>query len=269
MRREILLSFAVSVVACACGRAAELSQDRQVEILQSALTAFDRGVGLVRQDAAGAADAFREAAGGFEALIDAGIVNASIEYNLGNTYFRLGELGKAIVHYRRAERLAPSHAQVAANLKYARDRVEPLIREGGKQQLAERLLFWNRSTTVRQRFWLAAVGSVFGWGMLIVWLRLRNNGVFAAAAIGIVLGLANVASIAWEQHEHVTHPAAVVVGKPIVLRLGRGESYDAALNAPLGPGVEVRILNSSGDWAEVQLVDGQTGWLPLTNVERI
>lgn len=269
MRRAKLLAAAITATACVLCGAAELSRARQEEILHAALDAFDRGVGLLRQDAAGAEAAFREAAGGFQALLAAGVVNPAIEYNLGNTHFRLGELGRAIMHYRRAERLAPTHPQVAANLKYARDRVEPLIRESGGEQLVDRLLFWNHTTTMRQRYWLTVLGSVFGWGLLIVWLRVRNNGVFAFAALGIALGLANAGSLAWEMHAQSTNPAAVVVDKPVVLRLGRGEDYDAALSAALGPGVELRILNVSGDWLEVRLPDGQSGWLPRRSVQRV
>jgi SH3-like domain-containing protein len=41
------------------------------------------------------------------------------------------------------------------------------------------------------------------------------------------------------------------------------------MRQPLGPGVELRIIQRHGDWAEVRLMDGNEGWLPLAALEDI
>ncbi|HUU96220.1 MAG TPA: hypothetical protein VM487_10805 [Phycisphaerae bacterium] len=246
-----------------------LSPERRREILRDALNAFDNAVATARDNPTQAEQLYRQAAAAFERLVTDGLRSPALEYNLGNTRFRLGDLGRAVLHYRRAQRLDPGYAKLAGNLKYARDRVEPTINPGGEQRLLRRLLFWHYDTSVRLRFWFTVIASVAGWLGLAIWLRRRWQALAALSALAIVLGLANAASVGWQLHDETRRPPAVVVQGEQVLRLGRGEGYDPAMKQPLGPGVELRVLQQRGDWVEVRLADGQTGWLPAEAIERV
>jgi tetratricopeptide (TPR) repeat protein len=265
------------VVAMACtlslgltaAGAEPLTPQRQHEILHDALNAFDQAVSVARDDAARAEALYRESAAAFETLLSSGLRNPALHYDLGNAYFRLGKLGRAILHYRRAQRLDPTDGLVATNLQYARNRVEPYVAPTSGQRLLHRLMFWASHTSVRVRFWLAAILSMAGWVALAVWLRWRSGPLLILACLGIVLGLANAGSVAWQLHDETARPPAVVVDGQHVLRLGRGEGYDPAVTQPLGPGVELRILSERGEWVEVELRDGKTGWLPSAAVERV
>ena len=59
---------------------------------------------------------FRLAAQRFESIVSAGIVNGRLEYNLANCYLQTGDVGRAILHYRRAQRLIPRDPRLADNL---------------------------------------------------------------------------------------------------------------------------------------------------------
>lgn len=244
-----------------------LSPQRQREILHGALAAYDQAVAVAREDPDHAGQLYRQAVSGFLALRDAGCDNAAVEYNLGNIYFRLGELGRAILHYRRAERLAPHDARLRANLRYARDRVEPVIVPTGQSRLVHSLLFWHYDTSPRQRFVVLTAAAVAGWLLLLSGLMWRRRPLWLAATPLLAVMLATTASLLWQLHDEAHRPHAVVVGAPVPLRLGRGEGADLALRQPLGPGVELRILRPHGDWVEVQLANDQTGWLPAHAAE--
>ena len=60
----------------------------------------------------------------YEQLVDSGVRNADVYYNLGNAYFKNGELGQAIANYRRAEMLTPRDPLVRANLEFVLARRE-------------------------------------------------------------------------------------------------------------------------------------------------
>jgi tetratricopeptide (TPR) repeat protein len=62
------------------------------------------------------ASAIRE----YESVITAGYESAELYYNLGNAYFREGQLGLAIANYIRAARLDPRDDDIRANLEFAR-----------------------------------------------------------------------------------------------------------------------------------------------------
>jgi len=246
-----------------------LPPDRQREILREALNAFERAVDVAREDPTAAEKLYRKSAAGFETLLDAAACNAALHYNLGNTCFRLGEYGRAILHYRRAQRIDPTDPALQTNLQYARNRVEPYIAPTGGQRLVHRLAIWTNYTSILQRFWLATIAGLAGWLGLTLWLRWRARPLLVLACLAIVIGLANAATVGWQLHDESHHPQAVVVGSEHVLRVGAGEGYDAALTQPLGPGVELRILSRRGEWVEVELRDAKTGWLRADAVERI
>ncbi len=56
----------------------------------------------------------------------AGQWNPALFYNLGNAYFRTGDLGRAILNYERALALDPSQPEARANLQLARDQARAL-----------------------------------------------------------------------------------------------------------------------------------------------
>lgn len=246
-----------------------MSPARQLEVLREAQRAYDQALDIAHDQPHQAKALFQQAAGGFEALAGAGVRNAGLEFNLGNTYARLGDLGRAVLHYRRAERLAPTDAGIAANLEFVRARVTPLIPPSGATRLTDRLLFWQRDTTPRFRLGLAGGASVLGWLTALVWLRRRRPVWLSAATLLILLGVANALSVGWQMREEARAPAAVLVGSEQILRLGRGSGADPALDKPLGPGTELHIIDTRGDWVEVRLPDAQTGWLPAVSVQPV
>ena len=258
------------VLAFVAGAVAQpLSPARQREILREALSAYDRATEVTREDPSQAAQLYRQAQTGFQALAEAGLHNACLEYNLGNVCFRLGDLGHAVLHYRRAASLDPTDERLTANLRYARDRVEPRIAPTGESRLAQHLLFWHYDTSQRQRFWALVALTAAGWLLMFVWLRARRRGVLIA---GLAVGAAALAagtSLLAQVHDETRYPPAVLVGGETPLRLGRGEGSDLALKQTLGAGVELRIIQQRGDWVEVRLPNAQTGWLPASAIERV
>lgn len=238
-------------------------------VLREGLHAFDQAVAVSRKDPQRAAELYRAAADAFEQVRAAGHANAAIEYDLGNAYYRLGDLGLAVLHYLRAQRLAPRDAMIAANLSYVRGRVEPAIESTGESKLLRRLAFWHHTLSLQERFQVAVLASVVGWFGMFVWLRGRWRPVLIASLVAIVLAVAVGGSAAWQLREDAREPVAVVVDGEHVLRLGRGEAYDPALSEPLGPGVEVRVIERRGDWVRVRLADGKTGWLPGRAVQPV
>ena len=72
-------------------------------------------------DAARAYDEDRlpDAIAGWTSLVDEGQALPEVLFNLGNAHYRHGDLGPAILAYRRAQRLAPRDPDIRANLGFA------------------------------------------------------------------------------------------------------------------------------------------------------
>jgi len=246
-----------------------LSPERQREILHDAIHAFDEAVAAMASDPPQARELYRRSIACFQTLVDHGVDNAAVQYNLGNAYYRLGDLGRAVLHYRRAQRWGGLDDKLGLNLAFVRGQVTPQVRADDSQRLRRNLLFWHYGTTLRQRYGTALLCSIVGWGVLLLTLRWRRATLRAVGMLAVAVGLVAGGSAAWQLHDDSRRPPAVVVGEPHILRLGRGDAYDAALDQPLGPGTELRVLTQRADWVEVVLLDGTTGWLRADRVERI
>lgn len=261
------LGAALAVAAAAFAETAgAVSPEESVAAAQNA---FDEGVRLARSDTAAAQTHYREAAGHYVSLIESGHQNAAIEYNLANIYYRLGETGRSILHYRRAQEFDPASARVAANLDYVRKRVTPLISPSGETRLVRRLLFWNDFFSARARFIFAVVLLSIGWGLLALRLFVRRRPLVVAGCLAIAVGLANAVSVAWQITESRSYPPIVLVQDDVKLCRERNDESNLVLREPLGRGVEAVILHERGGWLEVSLRDGTTGWIPASAAERV
>ncbi|MCB1226015.1 MAG: tetratricopeptide repeat protein, partial [Verrucomicrobiales bacterium] len=64
---------------------------------------------------------YQQAVDGYTALLEKEGPRAAVLQNLGSAWYRLGDLGRAILNFERAQLLDPNHAALKANLKLARD----------------------------------------------------------------------------------------------------------------------------------------------------
>ena len=236
--------------------------------LRAALDAYDRAMsGALEADEAAAE--LRRAADAFEALLAAGYDSAGLQYNLGNTYYRLGDYGRAVLAYRRGLRAAPADPRLAHHLALARRHVEPQWPPTGERRLLHQLFFWHFSTALPTRLAWAMGLSVAGWTLLALRWRWRRTALAVGGVLLIVHGLGAGVSVAWQVHDERQRPPAVIVTGAPELRLGRGAAFAAALDTPLGAGTELRIVQERAGWLEVELPNGQRGWLADEGVARV
>ena len=64
---------------------------------------------------------FAEAAAAYESLVQSRQVSAALYFNLGNAWFKSGQIGRAIAAYRQAEQMTPRDPDLRANLQFARE----------------------------------------------------------------------------------------------------------------------------------------------------
>ena len=205
-------------------------------------------------------------------ILDSGLESGELYYNVGNTYFKLGDLGPAILYYERARRLMPGDDDLLANLELARsltaDEVTPL-----------------------PGFWLF---RTVGWwvGLLprqaLVWLVALAYLTAMTAVIFVILRPATVLA-AWGRRVAIAGATVTVIfGLNLAVReLGIGAAEEAVMmaeetevqSAPsddsalqifaVHEGTKVRIDRRSDAWVEIVLEDGKVGWVRADQLEPI
>lgn len=249
--------------------AVELTGRQQIEILNEAQQAFDRGVALRQANPALAAKAFTEAAGKFQLLVDAGLRNGKLYYNLGNAWLEGSQLGKAIANYRRAERLIPDDPRLQANLRYARSLCRNQIPPSGETAFLRTLFFWHYATSLRGRFLAALTVYILFWLLMTArfwWPRFRWRYLLIPCLIvWLTVGM----SVAVTTIQQSRHRYGVVTANDVAVRKGNGLGFELQFKEPLHEGVEFEVLEQRLDWLRIQLADGKTGWIPARDTELI
>lgn len=241
----------------------------QEDTLREACTFFDRANQTALVNPAQAQGLYRLAAARYESLVnDHHIRNGSLYYNLGNTYFLAGDLGRAVVNYLRAMEYIPTNRQLLNALQEARLRQVDDFPQGAPTQLRKAILFWHYHLGPRGRFLIIAAASIALWSILAVSLFLPLPWRWrACATLAGIMVLAGGSSLLHARNN--PRCAAVVVQPEILPRKGDAQIYDPAFTNPLHSGAEVTILEQRRDWLRIRVKDGNQGWIPAPTVERV
>ena len=239
----------------------ELSLQNQVEVLNEAVRAFDTGTSLRQSNPNEAGKAFRTAAAKFQLLVDAGLQNGRLYYDLGNAYLEAGQVGRAILNYRRAQKLIQDDGRLTANLQYARQLRRNQLPESGEQAFLRTLFFWHYGTSLRGRAIAAVAVWIAFWGLMILGTfapRLRwRYVVMPLLAASLILAASATVSMFADARQR----AGVVVMDNVTVRKGNGEGFEPQFKEQLHEGVEFDVLETRTDWLLIQLPDGKTGWI--------
>lgn len=220
--------------------------------------AYNRGNALYAQkDYEGAARAYREA-------LEAG-PSAAVHYNLANALFKSGEIGRAILNYRRARFLEPRDPDIRANLTFARNyRVDKVLTVPGPIARALDGIFHRLS--LREASLLAAVFFACSGLLLSIWIVRRWRVTLWLAMASLLLFVFCFVTRQTWIGEIDAQPAVVVVPEVDAMS-GPGEEFKPILL--LHDGTEVRIRETRGDHLLVQVPGGSGGWITGDAVERV
>ena len=225
--------------------------------------AFRQGNELLKTQPEEARQLFRKAALSFEGIVkEGGIENGKLFYNLGNVYFRLGDLGKAVLNYRRAEKWIPHDANLQQNLGFARSRCTDSIEAKPQARLFQTLFFWHYDTGFFTRTLLFLVFFNGIWVCAGVYLFRRAAGLRLAMAAFAVLSLLFAGSLAVNAYQESRWPAGVILAEEVTTRKGDSTTFEPAFKAPLHAGTEFTLLEKRAGWYHIELPDGQRCWIP-------
>ena len=198
---------------------------------------------------------YQEAISGYEELLGSNAASAAVLFNIGNSWFKSGQIGRAIAAYRKAQRLSPRDPDVRANLQFARNRVQgpkwtPNIWESwlGKATLNEWTLLASNA------FWLLFVLLILGHWRPSLKRSLRSL-IWLAALGTLVLGYCTGAAL----HIRRAHAIAIVTSPSAVVRHGPLEESSTAFTAR--DGAELKLLDRKDDWFLVSDGKKNTGWV--------
>lgn len=182
--------------------------------------------------------------------------DAALLYNIGNTYYQLGEYSQAIYYYQKASLLSPRWGKLHQNLSLAQEK------NGLESYQMNRLLSKQEKQSIFYACLLMALGSLF---VAVSTRQMKKRRVAAALTIGLVF-----ASLFFVYHLHLA-PVKAVLTQGSYLRRDAGTHYAPVAAKPLRSGDAIEILNveEHRDWAQVSTRDGLVGYVPQEYIRSI
>ena len=192
-------------------------------------------------------------------------------YNLGNAYYKSKNLPSAILNYERALRLNPGDRDARFNLEMCQARIVDKIDPLGMFMISR----WYKSLgdCFDSNTW--GYFSIFFFFIFILCLFvyfftrvswLKKIGFFA----GILTLCISVLSLVYsgEQSDHITNPDKAILFTPTVTVKSSPDQSGTDLFV-LHEGCKVTVLSILGDWSEIELLDGNIGWLESKHLQTI
>ena len=231
------------------------------ELLGLAEAAYERG------DFARASELYQQA-------LEEGADHPLVHYNLGNAWFKQGELGEAIASYVRAQRQAPRDARIDTNLRRARAQIRDRELGGGDLPAVLRPVPWLYGRfSMNEWFGIALAAYAFGLLALVGghWIgALRRPGPWRARRwAGVLAVIALLAALmgTFRYRNEVATVGAVAVAQEIEVRSGPGRDYPLAFR--IHEGLRVDVAEIRPDWVRIDLGGDLTGWVPASSLETL
>ena len=204
----------------------------------------------------------------YEKIIDSGQKNSTVFYNLGNAYYRLGNIGHAIWAYKHANKFSPRDKDIIHNLKMAEAKKIDRINSPPLFILHD---FYRKIKSSMIMSESILLGGILFFIFSLLWIKqifsgkknVLSKSIFQILITFIIIVHAIILDMAFER-KRISNEA-IIVGKSNAQSgpfLG-----DNKILFQINEGSVVEVLEEKNNWSEIILIDGKKGWV-LSNALR-
>ena len=209
---------------------------------------------------------WQDAADSWMQIAQAGQESASLYYNIGNAFYKGGDVAHAILWYERALKVDPSYEDARVNLAFVRTQIQDRIEDIPEFFLKSwaRKLCWLLPSNAWAVLTLVLLGAVLACLLLFLLGRggARKAGFFSGL-VALILCLMCFWFAFWQRSEGLSHQSAIVTAAVSEVKSSPGSGVSLFV---LHEGTKVKTLETVGDWQNIELADGRQGWIPSGSI---
>lgn len=191
--------------------------------------------------------------------------SVSLYFNMGNCYYKLGKIGQSIRYYEKARVISPLDVDVKTNLQLVESELVDRIEFPDQFFIFDwyqTLKYWLSLNT-----WLVLMLLCFSFVLISILIRRFFN-----IKIGIILGTIFFALFIMTLTFSLTRISDLNFKKAVLIEKN-GTVY-ASPNADteafiLHEGSKFDIIRTEGNYCEISLIDGKTGWIEQSVIGEI
>jgi len=201
----------------------------------------------------------------YDSILTSGLESSELYYNLGNCYYKTNDWANAIWHYEKSLQLN-NNEKIIHNLELARlkiiDRIEPL------PQLFYKKWWITLTQTLSTHFWqilaFLGIGLIFILQLISQFTALKSKlttKIFSAITVIILL----ITQTSY--HNNFTKKEAIIFSETITVNSAPTSSSTNLFT--LHAGSKVEIIDGIGDWINIKIANGNSGWIAQNSIKEL
>lgn len=240
-------------------------------IIYIAFTLSSQGAIKIDADSAYVRGDYAQAIALYEELLTEG-ESPEVYYNLGNSYFKIDNMGKSILNYERALLLDPGNSDIRANLDIARSKTQDNL----VSTPSIFFVVWISSliNTMSVKQWaicgiIAFILLLFSLGVFFFTMSERTKKISFIFAICFLIFtiVSNIFAFS-QKNRLINRNDAIVLTPSVTVRSTPSESGTSLFILHEGTKVTIKD-NTMQEWKEIELSDGKVGWILKEDIEII
>ncbi len=214
---------------------------------------------------------FSKAIESYEQVLLTGYEAAQLYFNLGNAYYKNGQIPSAILNYERASLLAPLDEDIAFNLELANthvvDQLDAIPEFFLSKWIGQLISLyttdsWAYGSLIAFVVFLALL-LIFMYAQISILKRLA----FYGAIFSILISIFSLYASS-EQKSRIADSHSAIVFSPSITVKSSPDNSGTDLFL-LHEGTKVSLKDSVGNWMNIELSDGNEGWIEKKHLEII
>ena len=211
---------------------------------------------------------YKEAIENYEKLVNGGYKSYQLFFNLGNSYYRNNEVGKAIYYYELARKLEPNDEDVRINLTKASARTIDKI--DSKENFFINAVKTNVLSTFSTNTWawFSIVTLFLAAVLFFIFITIGNVAAkrvsFLFSSVFLVLFFVTYFlgySAVQSKHQN---KFAIILSREV--KIMNEPTVSGTTKFSLHEGTKIRVVENNGDWVLIKLDNGNEGWAKLVDV---
>jgi tetratricopeptide (TPR) repeat protein len=214
---------------------------------------------------------YKEAAATYQKMVDDGYQSASLYFNLGNAYYKNGDIAPALLYYEKAHRLSPGDEDIRINIQFANSKTTDKIEAAPEFFITK---WWTGFILALPANTLAVFSVLLFIGASCLLILYRFSGSvmvkkisFYSAILLLLLSIGTVFISGRQAAYFDAHHDGIIFNSSVNVK--NAPSNTAKNGFVLHEGTKVNILDKNASWIKIKLANGNEGWVGAADVREI
>jgi tetratricopeptide (TPR) repeat protein len=201
----------------------------------------------------------------YDSILTSGLESSELYYNLGNCHYKTNDWANAIWHYEKSLQLN-NNEKTKHNLELVKlkiiDRIEPL------PQLFYKKWWINLTQSLSTQVW--QILTLFGMGLIFI-LQLISQ--FTSLKSKLITKISSTITVIillitqTSYHNNFTKKEAIIFSETITVNSAPTSSSTNLFT--LHTGSKVEIIDTIGDWINIKIANGNSGWIGQNSIKEL